>query len=245
MATRKRKTSKPKGADQALVKLMGNKYKEDMIISWHCSGGVLDGERLSREGLGRRLGVSEYLIMRLIEGIEKKFVKMFENQRIIRDRVFTMAATLMHQLREDRARAVLHNDRLDREIDKVSKMIDAAWEMSEATFTEHNRKRHALENLMAHQRALNGLRTESIRVMSQTSSAMNQFLSLFAGGKGRLPIEDLPDTETGVRYLDYTAAIRVIEAKADPILPRQDSNFPAPAGHNPNSGFEELERLRK
>jgi hypothetical protein len=74
---------------------------------------------------------------------------------------------------------------------------------------------------------------------------MNQFLSLFAGGKGRLPIEDLPDTETGVRYLDYTAAIRVIETKSDPILPRQDSKFQAPAGHNPNSGFEELERLRK
>lgn len=184
MATRKRKTAKPKGADRAIVKLLANKYKEDMIISWHCSGGVLDGERLSREALGRRLGVSEYLIMRLIEGVEKQFVKMFENQRIIRDRVFTMAATLMHQLREDRARAVLHNDRLDREIDKVSKMIDAAWEMSEATFTEHNRKRHVLELLMQHQRALNGLRSESIRVMSQTSSAMSQFLNLFAGGKG-------------------------------------------------------------
>lgn len=245
MATRKRKRTRPKGAAEALVRQLGVKYKEDMIIAWHCSGGVLNGERLSREALGGRIGVSEYMILKLLEGIEKKFVKMFENQSVIRDRVFVMAATLMHQLREDRARAVLHTDQLDKQIDKASKMLESAWDMSEATYTEHNRKRHILADLTAHLRALNGLRTESIRVMSQTSSAMNQFLSLFSGGKGRLPIEDLPDTETGVRYLDYTAAIRVIEAKADPILPRQDSNVSAPAGHNPNSGFEELEPLRK
>ena len=245
MAARKRKRTKPKGASEALVRQLGVKYKEDMIISWHCSGGVLNGERLSREDLGRRIGVSEYMILKLLEGIEKKFIKMFENQSIIRDRVFVMAATLMHQLREDRARAVLHTDQLDKQIEKTSRMYDTAWEMSEGTYTEYNRKRHVLESLMAHLRALNGLRTESIRVMSQTSSAMNQFLSLFSGGKGYLPIEALPDTETGVRYLDYTAAIRVIETKAEPILPRQDSNFSTPVGHNPNSGFEELEPLRK
>ena len=58
MATRKRKNPKPKGADRTLVRQLATKYKEDMIIAWHCSGGVLDGERLSREALGQRLGVS-------------------------------------------------------------------------------------------------------------------------------------------------------------------------------------------
>lgn len=246
----KKKTTKPSKSprepkaspDARLLQSLSMKHKEEVVLSWHCSGGVVCGERLALKDLATKLELTEHLILKLIDVIKSSFIKQFESQKIIREQVFILAGTLMHQLREDRARATLHNDQLDQQIAKTGKMIDAAEELSEGTWTEYSRKQKLLASLNHHMRALNTFKAESMRVLLQTSDALAGFLGLFAG-KGRLPIEDIPDTDGPVQYLDYVGAIRVIETQASAILPRQGL---IPGGNrNPSTGFEELETQRK
>lgn len=246
----KKKTTKPSklprkskaGPDARLLQSLSMKHKEEVVLSWHCSGGVVCGERLALKDLAIKLELTEHLILKLIDVIKSSFIKQFESQKIIREQVFIMAGTLMHQMREDRARATLHNDQLDRQIEKTNKMIDAAEELSEGTWTEYSRKQKLLASLNHHMRALNAFKAESMRVLIQTTNAVSGFLGLFAD-KGRLPIENIPDTDGPVQYLDYVGAIRVIETQAVAILPRQALT---PGGNrNPNTGFEELDAQRK
>ena len=234
---------KPKASpDARLLQSLSMKHKEEVVLSWHCSGGVVCGERLALKDLATKLELTEHLILKLIDVIKSSFIKQFESQKIIREQVFILAGTLLRQLQEDRARATLHDDQLDQQIQKTQKMIDAAEELSEGTWTECTRKQKQLASLNHHIRALNVFKSESIRVLLQTSKSLSEFLALFAG-KGRLPIEDIPDTDGSVQYLDYVGAIRVIETQASAILPRQGLT---PGGNrNPNTGFEELETQRK
>ena len=236
--------SRPKPKDTGkLFKTLSLKYKEEVVLSWHCSGGVVCGERLTLKDLAVRIELSEHMIEKLIESIKSSFIKQFQTQKNIREQVFILAGTLMEQLREDRARSTLHNDQLDQQIRKTQELIGHVENFSEGTWTEYTRKQKEMAALKHHMRALNAFKAEAMRIHLETTKSLSGFLSLFAG-KGRLPLEDIPDSDGAIQFLDYMGAIRVIESKSElAVLPKQ--GLSSGGNRNPNVGFEELESQRK
>ena len=241
-----RKIAASDGQKESVEQSLSLKYKQDAILIWYCNGGVLDGKRVSRKQLAERLGLTEYKIQKLIVAVKDGFTQMFNGREMIKQQVFTIAGTLLHQLSEDRARAVIHTDQLDEQVNRVRELLDKAYELSEAPYTEENIKRQKIASLMNHLRYLNAQRTESIKLMSKTSEGLNNFLGLFSSnGKSQISLDDIEESDAGTKYLDYPSVIRVIEEKSASVLPTQNRQSQNKDNRNPNKGFEELGVLKK
>lgn len=219
------------------------KYKEEAVLAWICNGEVLDGKKISRKELAKELGLTEYKITVLIDRVKDGFSKMFESKAMVKKQVFTIAGTLLQQLSENRARAVMHDDQLRKQIHQINEYLEKASELSEGEPIERNQKRQKVSTLMGHLRFLNSQRTESIRLLCQTSQALNNFLGLFSdNGKSQVPLDPTPD-EDQPKFLDFKDAITIIEDTAGTILPKQNSQAQF-SRTNPNAGFEELKHMK-
>lgn len=220
------------------------KYKQEMILAWHCNGEVLDGQRISRKQLAQKLQVTEHRLLKLIESVKNLFSKMFGSHQKIQQQFYSIVGTLLYQIKEDRARAVMHIDHLDKHIDMVSKKIEDIWEDSEGSVQEHHLKMKNLRSYMKHLRQLNSQRTEGIKALSQTTQATNHFLNLFSNkGESKFPLGKNDESEGQTKFLSYQGAIRIIQENTPPVLPTQ-KNYQN-INNNPNEGFEELEVLKE
>lgn len=245
-ATTKPKTKKASEEKESIDQTLALKYKQEVILAWHCNGEVMDGKRISRKQLAEILDVSEYRLLKLIESVKNLFSKMFDTQGKAKEQFYSIVGTLLYQLREDRARAVIHIDHLDKHIRIVSEKIEGVWEWSEGSADERNLKAKNLRSLMNYLRHLNAQRTESIKTLSQTSQATNNFLSLFCKkGESRIPMDDIDPADENLKYLDFRGAIKIIQDNVPSVLPTQSGHNFGKGNSNPNEGFEELEVLKE
>ncbi len=215
-------------------------------MSWQCNGYVLDGERLTQVQLAGKMGVTENQLSKLIAQVQKDFTKQFEDRESVRRQIFSVASKLLYQIQDDRARAVIYADQLDSQISRITKEFDYAFALSEGSYTEFNRKRKKVTSLMSYLRNLYSQKSESLKILSSTSHALSDFLSLFThGSEKRLPVPnihvDIHPNANGEQPIHFTEAIRLIESKIPSNLPKQDVAVMGHGDRNPNQGFEEFE----
>lgn len=249
---RRKRRRKLKAAEDATGKRsldqLSMKHKAEAVLSWHCNGYVLDGERLGRETFAKKIGITLGQLDKLIDEVHRNFVKQFEDSEQVKQQVFSMAATLYHQLREDRARAVIHCDHLNRLSRRFVEELNNVMLMSDAQFTETNTRKSKIDTCMRHIRSLGALQSESVRIMCQTSSSLKEYLKMFTNDKsGSLPMPNIfveVHQNGGQQPVQYVDAIRIIESKCVSNLPSQDNQLINQGPRNPNHGFEELEEHR-
>nr|BDD47580.1 hypothetical protein 14 [bacterium] len=246
---RKRRQRRLKTAEEATGKAsldkMALKHKLEAVLSWHCNGYVLDGARLGQDSFAKKIGVTLGQLDKMVKQIQSNFTERFENSDNAKQQVYNTASTLLHQIREERARAMIHADQLDDLMQHFVKELKSVMELSEAQFTETAPKRSKIAMCMGHIKTLSALRGDSLRVMAQTSRALREFLMLFTDEKkGSLAIPNIHvevhqnNEQQPVCYVD---AIRIIESKFTSNLPTQDTQLINQGPRNPNHGFEELE----
>lgn len=241
-------TAKEATGSNALEKL-SLKHKYEAVLSWQCSGYVFDGKRMSGLQLAGSLGLTPLQLDRLIEQVKRGFVKQYGESESVRRHVFCVIGTLLYQIREDRARAEIYADQLERQIARVSEELDKAYLLPEGEPNEYAKKRQKISNFMYYLKNLNSQKAESLRILTQTSESLKNFLGLFSDGNDkRLPIPNIyvevhPGSGNN-QPIYFTDAIRLIESKIAPNLPRQDPNAYEHEARNPNQGFEEFEANR-
>lgn len=228
------------------LKDLSLKHKFEAVLSWQCSGYVFDGERLSSMQLAGKLGLTQSQLDKLIEQVQRGFVKQYEESESVRRHVFCVTGTLLHQIREDRARAEIYSAQLEEQIAKIRDELSKALLLPEGEPNEYIKKRQKVASFMFYLKCLNSQKAESLRILYQTSQALNNFLGLFSRGSDkRLPIPNIyvevhPGSNES-QPIYFTDAIRLIESRIAPNLPKQDPNAYSQGARNPNEGFEEFE----
>lgn len=236
--SKRRKTTAQTKIDYSL------KQKLEVILVWECNGHVLDGKRVTHKEMAERLELTEYRLGKLIKETQKSFIQTFQNESSMRELVYGVVGTFLHQIKDDRARAVIHADNLSALIDQLTSEYNKTLLMSEGTPTESKKKKRRCAHLQTVLKQLFVSRNEGLRVLNLTSQSLHNFMSLFAPDKnGQSTISEwmqLGQAAGNGQLVTYMEAIRIVESSSASVLPRQDNNCFIQGPRNPNDGFEEL-----
>lgn len=223
------------------------KYKEEMILDWSISGGVVLGRRLNRSQLASALGVRTEQIDSWVGKAERIQSEAFENKESVRKVFYKMVGRLMHHITTDRARALQYADILDQELELILRKREEVELMPEDSAAERNLKSLEFSRWTNHFKSLSYQKIESLRVLFESTEAYNRFLALFSGQKagsspgagirGILDMDKAPsENEDSPNFVDKNKAIELIAENQGPVLPVQAAR---PGGNrNPNEGFE-------
>lgn len=228
------------------------KYKEEMVLEWHMNNGVFKGKRYFRHDFAKELGLTEASLDLITKKIVNQIESDMSNPAMVQKNVMEVVSNVGFYLKSDRARAVMHADILEKELEYIlekKKEIDAYPENTE---WEKIQKEKAETRISAHFRSISFHHMEAIRLLFESTDAANRYLALFAGagsksGKGGAlqalleaskPGEgDAPGA--GSNYVDHRTAIEILDERGS-VLPSQSIEDINTNPRNPHEGFEEL-----
>jgi hypothetical protein len=224
------------------------KYKEEMILDWSISGGVVLGRRLSRSQLASALGLRTDQIDSWVAKAERAQAEAFEDKESVRKVFYKMVGRLMHHITTDRARAIQYADILDQELELILRKREAVELMPESNAAERNLKSLEFSRWTNHFKSISYHKIESLRVLFESTEAYNRFLTLFSGQKvGGGPSNGIKGILDGLdkdaeaeknpsSFVDKDKAIELIAENQGPVLPVQTVH--TGANRNPSEGFE-------
>lgn len=229
---------------QDLWSSLSLKDKESMILNWSVNGGVIAGRRYNRAELAKKLGLKDSEFSRMMDGCQRGFEEMFSKSAQMKTTVFAVAAKAIHQLQDNRARAVMHNDILDEEMTIIRNELEKVRKKVPKDARGQNVKDLEIGRLMNYFRSISYQKLESMRILLEATEGHNKFLELFASQKtGRIPgLQDLEEDASAERkeYVDQKSVIALLEDHArNPLPSHKDLTFDM-GTKNPNAGFEAL-----
>lgn len=226
-------------------KTLPMRFKEEMILEWSITGGVIMGRRLNKAELASAMRLSQAQVDGWIQKAEKAQLETFANKESVREIFYKIVTNLLHHIRSDRARSIQHADLLDQEIEMILRKREEAEAMPEANPSERQIKRTEINHWTTLFRSISYLKTESLGILFQSTEAFNKFLHLFAGQKaGSNPtaggIQAILGGSEDVKpesFVNSRQAIEILSEQQGSILPTQ--SIPASGmNRNPNDGFD-------
>lgn len=230
--------------EKEIWKALSVKDKESMILNWSVNGGVIAGKRYTHSELSKAMGLNPAQLSKILAVCQNSFEKMFETTQQMKQTVFAVAAKAIHQLQDNRARAVMHNDILDEELTIIRKQLKDARKKVAKNPTEQNRVDNEVNRLMTYFRSVSYQKLESIRLLLDATEGSNSFLAMFTSQKtGKMPgfqPEEAPDPAGSAEYVDVRSAIQLLEDHGGSPLPSHRDLVFDQGSKNPNAGFEIL-----
>lgn len=218
------------------------KDKEELILNWSVNGGIIAGKRFARKDLCHHLGMSATQLEELIEVSQRSFEKLFEAKERMKSTVYSVAGKVVHQLQDNRARAVQHSDILEEELSIVRAELAEARKKKPKNPTEKLRQEQEISRLMGYFRSISYQKLESMRILLECTEGHNKFLAMFTSQRtGKMPGlgdgED-PVAQPGDDYVNQKNLVALLEDHVKSPLPsHRDLVFDA-GPKNPNAGFE-------
>ena len=220
------------------------KDKEELILAWNINGGVIAAKRYSRAELCRILGLSHATIEKIVNNANKSFELLFREKSQMKNTVFAVAGKVIHQLQDNRARAVLHTEVLDEEIAILRSQIHEVRKRKVVERKDVLAKEAEISHLLGQFRSISYQKLESLRIMLECTEGHNRFLAMFSSQKkGGIGEDSEDDNPRNGEYLDEKAIISLLEDRGENPLPTHKSVKINAGPRNPNLGFEDLQGL--
>lgn len=244
VATRRR-AAKAKDLDEAaLLENLSIKHKEEAITVWYCTNGLLDGEKVSRDELCQKLGLTKYRVLQILENVKEKFSKMFQTRENIRDTVFSIVNKLVRQLHEDRERITGSADDINKRLKEVDEKELDAMLLGQGSHIEASHKDRTLSRLCRDRKWLIEERQDCLKLLLQSTDSLTKVVGLFSGTNHKNGIAINFDfhgaDDSQGNYVDYKRAIEIIETNVGNVLPSQSHKGLGSGPKNPNAAFEEI-----
>lgn len=221
------------------------KYKEEVLLIWHCDGGFYEKKNLTKRDLGVLLDLSETKIDKMLDSIKSSFVKMFEGRKKAREQTYVLCGSILQQINRNRAKVLFQDEIIDEEISKIRSQIREYEALPEGTSTEMNYKHKKIRFYYQNLQVLFRRKNESHNQLHRSTEALCRYLELFIRARGSGDGIDMPHQEEdgSKHYLTKLDAIRILEESGNSTLPQQRLLSPGP--RNPNLGFEEFEEPKE
>lgn len=212
-----------------------------MILEWSINSGVISGKRYTKTDLSEVLQLSKERIETILEDQEAQVIKSFSTTPGAASRVFKMVNSLAHQLEFNRSQILQHLEYLNNEL-MIHDQLRSDMEPGSVVSRE----------LGINQRSISYQKIETIRLLLDSNDKFVNFLNLFnkSGGTNDpkkpgfglvIPEDDGSDPN---KTLTRDEAIKLLENKDQSVLATQGSSDQGNQPKNPNSGFEDLEKLK-
>ena len=243
----KRRAAKAKELDEeALLQNLSIKHKEEAITVWYCTNGFLDGQKVSRDELCKKLGLSEYRVFQILENVKNKFSKMFQTRENIRDTVFSIVNKLVRQLHEDRERITGSADDINKRLIEVDDKEADAMLLGRGSHIEASHKDRTLSRLSRDRKWLIEERQNCLKLLLQSTDSLTKVVGLFSGKNQNnangiaINFGFIGTDESQGNFVNYKEAIEIIETNIGNVLPSQSHKGLHSGPKNPNAAFEEL-----
>lgn len=219
------------------------KEKSEIILDWSISGGVLGGRRYSKLELATCLGMTVGEIDRRLEDLQATSKNLFSEKSAIRDKVAILVDHAFSHVKDDKARAIMHANILEKELDFVKE------KMMSCLNSEIEEERAEVGRWISFYKTLSNQKIESIRILLECNESIVNLLGLFKsdsknpGNKPKGAFDgflDQSEADSPEKILTRESAIELLEIHTAPNLPRIKLQNSGP--RNPNSGFEDLEK---
>lgn len=213
-----------------------------MILEWSINSGVISGKRYTKTDLSEVLQLSKERIETILEDQEAQVIKSFSTTPGAASRVFKMVNSLAHQLEFNRSQILQHLEYLNNEL-MIHDQLRSDMEPGSVVSRE----------LGINQRSISYQKIETIRLLLDSNDKFVNFLNLFnksgQGGDAKKPgfgivLPEDQDTTNLNATLTRDEAIKLLENKDQSVLATQGSSDQGNQPKNPNSGFEDLEKLK-